>query len=172
MARPTSGTFHPIYQQRYIDAAKGENPIDLIASYSISFISFINSIPEEKADYRYADGKWTVKQVLQHMIDTERIFAYRALSFSRGESLPLPGFNENSYADYAPATHRTFSSLKEEFASVRQSTDTLIKSFTEDQLNRKGIASNYVISVNALCFIIFGHIIHHQHIFQERYMIG
>ena len=170
MARPTSGTFHPIYQQRYIDAAIGESPLDLITNHSTSFIVFINSIPEEKADYCYALGKWTVKQLLQHLIDTERIFSYRALRFSRGEPLPLPGFNENSYASNAPASHRTLSSLKEEFAFVRQSTDILIKSFTEDQLNKNGVASNYVISVNALCFIIFGHIIHHQKILQERYL--
>ncbi len=170
MARPGSGTFHPIYQQRYIDAAKGESPIEVIANHSTSFIVFVNSIPEEKADYSYADGKWTVKQLLQHIIDTERIFTYRALCISRGEPLPLPGFDENSYSDKAPATHRTLASLKEEFAFVRQSTDILIKSFTEEQLIRKGVASNYVISVNALCFIIFGHIIHHQKILRERYL--
>lgn len=170
MARPVFGTFHPIYQQRYIDAAEGESPVEVIANHSTSFIVFVNSIPEEKADYSYANGKWTVKQLLQHIIDTERIFTYRALCISRGESLPLPGFDENSYADKAPATQRTLASLKEEFAFVRQATDILIRSFTEDQLSRKGVASNYVISVNALCFIIFGHIIHHKKILLERYL--
>ena len=170
MARPVSGTFHPIYQQRYIDAAIGESPIEVIDNHSTAFIIFVNSIPEEKGDYSYAEGKWTVKQLLQHIIDTERIFTYRALCISRGEPLPLPGFDENSYALNAPASHRTLASLKEEFAFVRQATDILIKSFTNEQLNRKGVASNYVISVNALCFIIFGHIVHHQKILQERYL--
>ena len=170
MARPTAGSFGPFYQQRYIDAAIGESISDLIANHSIGLINFINSIPEEKADYSYAERKWTVKQLLQHIIDTERIFGYRALSISRKEPMPLPGFDEDSYAVNAPATHRTLASLKEEFALVRQSTDILLTSFTEEQLNRKGITSNYVITVNAICFIIFGHIIHHKTILQERYL--
>lgn len=169
MARPTPDSFQTFYQQRYIDAATGESVTDLIKNHSNSLINFINSIPEEKADSSYAAGKWTVKQMLQHIIDTERIFAYRALCFSRNEPLPLPGFDENSYAVNAPATHRTLASLKEEFVIVRQSTDLLITSFTEEQLNKKGVASNYVVSVNALCFIIFGHIIHHKKVLQERY---
>jgi len=170
MARPTKGTFHPLFQQRYIDAAKGESIAELIANHSIDLIGFINSIPEEKADYSYAEGKWTTKQLLQHLIDTERIFAYRALRISRNEPLPLLGFNEKSYAANAPATHRKLVSLKEEFAFVRQSTDILLVSFTEEQLNRKGVVSNYIISVNALCYIIFGHNVHHKKILEERYL--
>jgi len=170
MARPTAGTFDPFYQQRYIDAATGTSIAELIANHSDGLIDFINAIPEEKAEYSYADGKWTVKQLLQHIIDTERIFAYRALCISRNEPFPLPGFDEDSYAANAPATHRTLASLKEEFALVRQSTDILLTSFTEEQLNRRGVTSNYIITVNALCFIIFGHIIHHKTILQERYL--
>ena len=170
MARPSAGTFDPFYQQRYIDAATGESAVELIANHSLSLVNFINSIPEEKADYSYAEGKWTVKQLLQHIIDAERIFACRALCISRNEHMPLPGFDEDSYAAIAPATHRTLPSLKEEFALVRQSTDILLTSFIEEQLTRKGVTSNYIISVNAICFIIFGHIIHHKTILQERYL--
>ena len=170
MARPTEGTFHPLYQQRYINAATGTTIAELIENHSLSLVNFINSIPEERADYSYAEGKWTVKQLLQHIIDTERILTYRALCISRNEPLPLPGFDEDSYAANAPATHRTLASLKEEFGLVRQSTTILLTSFTEEQLNRKGVASNYVITVNALCFVIFGHIIHHKRILQERYL--
>ena len=170
MSRPTDGTFHPLYQQRYIDAAKGNTIEELIANYSKPLVDFVLSIPEEKADYSYAEGKWTVKQLLQHIIDTERILTYRALCFSRNEHLPLPGFDEDSYALNAPATHRTLKSLQEEFILVRKSTDALLSSFTEEQLSKKGVASNYVVTVNALCFIIFGHIVHHQNVLQERYL--
>lgn len=170
MSRPTEGNFHPLYQQRYIDAAKGNTIDELIANYSKPLVDFILSIPEEKADYSYVEGKWTVKQLLQHIIDTERILTYRALCFSRNEHLPLPGFDEDSYALYAPATHRTLKSLQEEFILVRKSTDALLSSFTEEQLNKKGVASNFVVTVNALCFIIFGHIVHHQNVLQERYL--
>ena len=170
MSRPIEGTFHPLYQQRYIDAAKGNTIDELIANHSNELAEFFLSIPEEKADYSYAEGKWTVKQLLQHIIDTERIFSFRALCFSRNEHLPLPGFDEDSYARNAPATHRTLTSLQDEFILVRKSTDALLSSFTEEQLSKKGVASNYVVTVNALCFIIFGHIVHHQNILQERYL--
>ncbi|MFP5041816.1 DinB family protein [Parasediminibacterium sp. JCM 36343] len=170
MARPTGGTYHPIYQQPYIDAAQGETIGELIASYSQRLIAFINAIPEAKANYSYAESKWTVKQVLQHIIDTERIFTYRALCISRGETTNLPGFDENSYAANAPAQHRTLASLKEEFALVRKSTDMLFASFTEKQLQRVGTTNNYMVSVNALCFIVFGHNLHHEKVLRERYL--
>ena len=111
-----------------------------------------------------------MRQLLQHIIDTERILSYRALCISRGEPMPLPGFDEDSYAIKAPASHRTLKDLQEEFVLVRQSTDALLHSFTEEQLERKGVASNYMITVNALCYVIFGHIVHHQKVLEERYL--
>ena len=147
MARPTEGTFHAVYQQRYIDAASGETLAELIANHSKSLIDFITSIPEDKADYRYAEGKWTVKQLLQHLIDTERIFSYRALRFSRNDQTALAGF-----------------------VAVRNATDLLLLSFTEEQLAMSGTASGNLANVNALCFIIFGHNVHHLNILKERYL--
>ena len=172
MARPTGETYHAIYQQRYIDAAIGNSIEELIRNHSSSLIDFINSIPHEKANYKYAPEKWTVKQVLQHIIDTERIFSYRALRFSRNDDTPLSGFDEDSYATNAPVEHRSLSSLKKEFIALRKANDLLLSSFTEEQLQMTGIASGYKVSVNALCFIIFGHIIHHKEILEERYLFS
>ena len=172
MARPSRETYQAIYQNRYIDAATGDSIEELIRNHSLSLNNFINSIPDEKTNYRYAPEKWTVKQLLQHMIDTERIFSYRALRFSRNDIAPLPGFDEDSYALNAPVEHRSLSSLKEEFIATRKSTDILLTSFTEEQLQMIGIASGYKVSVNALCFIIFGHNLHHQKILQERYLFS
>ena len=170
MARPTEGTFHAVYQQRYIDAASGETLAELIANHSKSLIDFITSIPEDKADYRYAEGKWTVKQLLQHLIDTERIFSYRALRFSRNDQTALAGFDEDAFAENAPVNHRSLQSLKDEFVAVRNATDLLLLSFTEEQLAMSGTASGNLANVNALCFIIFGHNVHHLNILKERYL--
>ena len=131
---------------------------------------FVTHLPEAKADYAYAENKWIVKDVIQHLIDAERVFAYRAMRFARKDQTNLSGFDENSYAVNANANARTLASLKEEFIAVRTSTDALIASFTEDQLQQKGMGNNNSITVNAVCFIIFGHIIHHQQILEERYL--
>jgi len=169
MARPTEGTFHAVYQQRYIDAASGKSVSELIDNHSRSLIDFISSIPEDKADYSYAEGKWTVKQLLQHLIDTERIFTYRALRFSRNDQTELAGFDEDAFAEHAPVNHRSLQNLKDEFVTVRKSTDLLLLSFTDEQLAMTGTVSGNFVTVNALCYIIFGHNIHHLNILKERY---
>ena len=127
-----------------------------------SLNSFLEAIPEEKADYAYADGKWTVKQLLQHVIDAERIFGYRALSLSRGEQQPLPGFDENGYGDHATARDRSLSSLASEFRNLRHSTIDLFASFNDQQLNELGVSSNHPTRANSLGFIILGHWKHHE----------
>ncbi len=170
MSRLNTGIILPSYQQNYINLTKGDSIAELISNHSQSLLAFYNSIPEEKADYGYAEGKWTVKQLLQHTIDTERILTYRALCLSRNEPMPLHGFDENSYADFAPASHRTLASLKEEFVLLRQSSNILLGSFTEEQLKRIGVVNKNVITVNAICYILFGHNIHHQNILQEKYL--
>ena len=134
------------------------------------FIKFVQNIPMDKFDYRYAEGKWTIKDIIQHLIDAERIFAYRALRVSRNDKTPLPGFEENDYVDNANANDRSIQDLLTEFSAVRQSTLLLFKSFSEEQLKRLGIASNAAVSVRAIGFIIIGHQKHHQKVFQERYL--
>lgn len=133
-------------------------------------IKFVQNIPLDKFDYRYAEGKWTIKDILQHLIDAERIFAYRALRFARNDKTALSGFEENDYVDEAYANKRSIQDLLTELAVVRQATLSLFKSFSEEALLRKGIASNNPISVRALGFVIIGHQNHHQRVFEERYL--
>lgn len=169
MSRPANGEFAP-YFGKYIDLAKGDNVAELIANHQADLLSFYNSLPEDKADYAYAADKWTVKEVLQHLIDAERIFAYRILCISRGDSTPLPGFDENAYNKNANANNRSLSSLKDEFNAVRSSTDLLLLSLSDDELNRMGTASNKPAKANSIAYIVFGHLLHHQNILRERYL--
>ena len=134
------------------------------------FIRFVQNIPMDKFDFRYAEGKWTIKEIIQHIIDTERIFAYRALRISRNDKTALAGFNEDDYVDNTNANERNLQGLLTEMAVVRQATLSLFKSFSQEQLKRIGTASNHTISVRAIGFIMIGHQKHHQKIFEERYL--
>lgn len=133
-------------------------------------IKFVQEIPMDKFDYRYEIRKWTIKDILQHLIDCERIFAYRALRFARNDKTDLPGFEENNYANEANGNARSIQSLLTELAVVRQATLSLFKTFKEEQFMATGTANNNIMSVRALGFIIIGHQNHHQRIFQERYL--
>jgi hypothetical protein len=168
MARPTPADYAPLYHN-YVQLAEGD---DVIAALNQSWdrLGFwLSQVPEEKMNYAYAPGKWTVAQMFQHIIDSERVFAYRAMSIARGEQQPLPGFDENSYAALADAEHRTFIGLKEEMLTLRKSTIQLFNSFRVHELNRAGVAFGSRITVNALGFILAGHVYHHQRVFAERY---
>ena len=165
-----SVTDYPAYFSTYINAVGN---VDLIEELEISvhrLIKFIQNIPMGKHDYSYAEGKWTIKDIIQHLIDAERIFSYRALRFARNDKTELPGFEENDYAAIANGSQRTLIDLLSELAVVRQSTLALFKSFNEEILSRKGIASNKAVTVAAIGFVIIGHQNHHQRIFQERYL--
>ncbi len=169
MARPQIGDFSN-YAQAYVNAAKGETVQELITNHSAKFIEFINEIPESKANVAYAEGKWTVKQLLQHMIDTERIFVFRATTFARKDKVALSGFDENNYANTATATHRNLADLKLEFSLLRQATDLFLLSLTKEDLLQQGLASNHLVTVNALAFILFGHNEHHKKILIDKYL--
>ncbi|WP_343694170.1 DinB family protein [Flavobacterium sp.] len=134
------------------------------------FIRFVQNIPMDKFDYRYAEGKWTIKDIIQHIMDSERIFTYRALRFSRNDQTPLPSFEENDYAINTDAGSRSIQDLLTEFSALRHSTLLFYKSLSEDQLKRIGTASGNQISVRALGFVMIGHQKHHQKVFEERYL--
>ncbi|MFE3848537.1 DinB family protein [Flavobacterium sp. LB3P45] len=158
------------FNATYIEAAGNVEMIEELEICLHDFIRFVQNIPMDKFDYRYAEGKWTIKDIIQHIIDTERIFAYRALRISRNDKTLLPGFEQNYYVDNTNANDRNIQDLLTEFSAVRQSTLLLFKSFSEKQLKRMGTASNAAISVRAIGFIIIGHQKHHQKVFQERYL--
>jgi hypothetical protein len=134
------------------------------------FIKFVQDIPMDKFDFRYEVGKWTIKDIIQHIIDAERIFSYRALRFARNDRTELPGFEEIDYVVEAHGNQRSIMELLTELSSVRHATLLLFKSFNEEQLLRIGIASNNPMSVRAIGFVIVGHQNHHQRIFTERYL--
>ncbi|MDA6068989.1 DinB family protein [Flavobacterium sp. AC] len=147
--------------------------INLIEELEISlhdFIRFVQNIPMDKFDYRYAEGKWTIKEIIQHLIDCERIFAYRALRFSRNDKTALPGFEENDYVDNTDANKRSLQDLLTEFSALRHSTLLFYKSLSQEQFRRIGTASTFHISAGALGFVIIGHQKHHQKVFEERYL--
>lgn len=133
-------------------------------------IKFFKSIPVEKLNFQYEIGKWTPKDILQHIIDTERIFAYRALRFARFDAINLPGYDENDYAEVANANNRTIEDLIEEYKIVKLASIHLFKSFSEKMLLQIGQANNAPASVRALGFIITGHEIHHISVIKERYL--
>jgi len=133
-------------------------------------LQLYQSIPEEHFDYRYADGKWSIKEVLHHVIDAERIFAYRALRVARGDKLNLLGFSQDDFVLKAGSNNRTKNALIEEFKSVRHSTISLFESFNDEMLLEIGSASDAPISTRALGYIIIGHEKHHANIVAERYI--
>ncbi len=160
----------PEFYHGYINQVKEDDLAAAFRNQSAEFDSFWKKIPAAKAGYRYAEGKWTIREVLQHIIDGERIFAYRALCIARRDATPLPGFDENSYAEYSKAENRDWNDLLGEWAAVRRSTEYLFNSFDEEQLETTGTASGKSNYVRAFGFIIIGHMNHHARIVAERYL--
>jgi hypothetical protein len=169
MARPLVTEF-PTFYATYVNKTEGNSVADLIHHHSAFVLDFVQQLPKEKADFAYAEGKWTIKEVLQHLIDSERVFIYRALRFARKDTTSLAGFDENEYAANANVGNRTWSSLQEEFILLRKSSDLFLSTLTNEQLSFIGNANNNTISLNALCYIVFGHLLHHVQILQERYL--
>ena len=162
--------YAPFYANYLNQVSKDTTIIEELELSLEQLIQFVPSIPLDKIEYRYAEGKWTIKDILQHLIDTERIFAYRALRITRKDQTPLPGFEENDYADNAFANQRELNDLIDEFKVVRQSTIHLFRTFTDEQLAFLGTASDKLISVRAIGYIISGHQKHHINVFKERYL--
>jgi hypothetical protein len=170
MPTPVQGTF-PAYFQKYIDYVSETDVVIAIHNQQNLVDTFFYNISEEKSTYAYAPGKWTLKEMLQHIIDAERIFNFRALAFARKETQSLPGFDENTYADKSNANARTWKSLCEEFKAVRKTTDILFESFTNEMLGFSGTANGNPTSANTMGFIVVGHVYHHIKIIEERYLL-
>lgn len=158
------------YAETYVSKVpQSADVMELLEQLQTSTYNLFSNLTEEKAAYTYAEGKWTIKQVLGHMIDTERVFAFRALCFSR-ENANLPGFDQDVYVDNADFNARSIQSLAAEFRTVRESTLYLFGSFSPQQLDRLGTANNHPVSVKALVYICAGHELHHLQILKERYL--
>jgi uncharacterized damage-inducible protein DinB len=160
----------PSYFHNYINQVEEKSLDDAFRKQGSSMIRFFEGIPETKVDHRYAEGKWTIKEMLQHIVDAERIFCYRALCFARKDATPLPAFDENLYADNSKAEKRDWNELVDELRVVRHGTELLFDSFDEEQLEAEGNASEKTNYVRGIGFIIVGHVTHHIKIIKERYL--
>ncbi|MBP9794276.1 MAG: DinB family protein [Flavobacterium sp.] len=163
-------TEYPVHYTSYVNEVKSLDVVEVLEENLHDFVNFITTIPSDKHEYRYLPGKWTIKEIILHIVDAERIFAYRALRFARFDTTPLAGFEENDYVPISNANNRDIKSLLVEFVVVRKATIALFENFTDEMLLHKGIASNGEISVRALGFIISGHCMHHQNVIRERYL--
>ena len=169
MLRPDLSTI-PTFYHTYVKLVQEDDVNEALSSNTEKTVSFLQSIPEEKWSYRYTEGKWSIKELVQHVIDAERIFSYRALCFARKEKNSLPAFDENSYAAASKAGNRSSKDLIDEFTAVRKATEMLFRSFDEEQLQSTGVANNNRVPVIGIGFIIAGHVQHHLNFLQDRYL--
>jgi uncharacterized damage-inducible protein DinB len=160
----------PPFYKNYVKLIEEADLLQALRISSHRCLELVHSIPPEKVDFSYADGKWTIREVLCHMIDAERIFGYRALRFARNDKTPLAGFEEKDYAPQANASGRSIQKIAAEMAHLRSSTIDLFEGFTPEMLLRKGTANNNELSVMALGFIVAGHETHHCQVLKERYL--
>ncbi|MFT5257118.1 MAG: putative damage-inducible protein DinB [Arenicella sp.] len=144
--------------------------IENLESSQVAFEKVLRDIPEEKQAFSYAPGKWTIKELIQHIIDTERIFSFRALSFARNDKTAMPGYDHDAFVVNDNANERDYYDLLDEMKVLRTSSIQLFKSFSEEALLRMGVASNNKMSVRALGYLFSGHQIHHLNIVKERYL--
>lgn len=168
--RPASDEYAPYYKT-YVDAAPTDDIVTFLEQQKMAELDFLRSIKWEKWETAYAPDKWTLAEVVIHMIDAERIFAYRALRIARGDKTPIPGFEQDDYVPNSGAATRTPASIVDEWLAVREASLHLFKNFTGDMWERRGTASEKEVSVLACAFIIAGHTAHHMRVIRERYLI-
>jgi len=161
--------YNPYYKQ-YIDKAGDVTITAGLKDNGDATIAFLESISEEKLEYRYAEDKWTIKEIIQHIIDTERIFTYRALCIARNDKTLFPGYDQDYYGASSEANNRSMYSLMNEYKAVRLASIILFESFSEEMLKRIGVASNSNLSPRAVAFITIGHENHHCEVIKERYI--
>lgn len=161
---------HIEYYSTYIDKVPDGDIVDTLTRQTDEVVSFLRSIPETKHDHAYAPGKWTIKQIVGHLSDGERVFQYRAFRFSRADSTPVPGFDENLYVDNAPFPKVSMSDLIAEFEDLRRASIHLLSNMSEEAMSRRGTANGHEISVRAIAFILAGHVTHHVGVIRSRYL--
>lgn len=167
----TSGEYGEFYG-RYISKSRGENLFTRLKDGYKDVTELLQSLDDEQALFRYSEGKWTIKETIGHIIDTERIMNFRALTFARGDTHPLPGFDQDDYVTGANFNNMPLDDLMQQYRGVRSSTLQLFSSFTDEMLMAAGTASGSDFTVRALGFIIAGHELHHLEILRENYVAG
>ena len=169
MNRPNKDEYNPYYET-YVSKIGDGDILDILEENKKDWEQTLMGIPDDKWDYRYAEGKWSIREAAMHVIDSERIFAMRALCFSRGEKQELFGFDQDAYMENTDYSHRTKEDIISEFIVVRNGSFHLFKNLREAQTTMRGIASNSPVSVRALAYMIAGHAEHHLQILKERYL--
>ena len=169
-SKPGAGEYAP-YASMYIDLLPDDGQVLRHLRDNFDQVRrLVSSLPEETLTYRYASGKWSIKEILVHIVDDERIYAYRALRFARGDREELPGFEQDDYARTSGADERSLTSIFAEYEAVRQATIALFDGLPDEALERSGVADGKVMSVRAAAYHIAGHELHHLNVIRERYM--
>ena len=169
MNRPETDEFDPYYNT-YISLIEGDNVRPVLDAQAHELRSMFSDVPEQTGTYAYADGKWTIKELLSHLIDAERMFAYRILRISRGDKTPIEGFEQDGYIENSNANNRSFADLLDEFDLQRRSNMLFVNNLSDEASRRIGTANERSISVRALVFIMAGHVRHHFNILKDRYL--
>jgi uncharacterized damage-inducible protein DinB len=167
ITRPDASEFASFYAG-YIGKVPDSGTVGLLSD-QINQLETLRSLPEDQGQHRYADGKWTVKEVIGHIADAERVFTYRLTRIARGDKTPLAGFDENAWAETAPHRRRPMAAVVDELLAIRRSTLALIDSLDETTVGNVGVANNNAVSARAICWILAGHTRHHLDILAERY---
>jgi uncharacterized damage-inducible protein DinB len=169
MQRPDASEYHPDYQ-KYFDLIPDGDYMELLDRNTIGAVEFFETIPPEKHAWRYAEGKWTIKEVLMHVIDTERVFAYRALAAARGDTTPVYRMDEELYVGNVDVSNRAIGDLISEFKTVRNATESLFKNMTDEQSKRLCNVVTHPMSARAIGYFIIGHVQHHIGVLRARYL--
>lgn len=169
--RPGADEFNPFYAG-YVGSVPDGDVVARLESELETGLAFYDALPADRRDHRYAEGKWTVREVLGHVVDTERIFSYRLMCMARGDETPLPGMDQDDYMDGADFAGRSWGSLRAEYEHLRRANVALVSSLGADEFDRRGTASGFPVSVRALVWILAGHEIHHREVIAARYLDG
>ena len=167
--RPESSEYAPYYGKYVALVPDGDIAVTLSRQIDAT-AAFLSPLSEQQAAYAYAPGKWSIKEVLGHLMDTERIFTYRALRIGRNDKTPLPGYEQDDYVASANFNGRSLSGLLEEFAAVRNSTVQLFKHFTDKEWERRGTANQVEMTALSLGYVVAGHELHHMDVVRKRYL--
>jgi uncharacterized damage-inducible protein DinB len=167
--RPKPGEYNPYYD-KYISLIPGNDVVATLSNQLPKTLALLSSLSDQDGELRYAPGKWSLKEALGHVIDTERVMTYRALRIARGDRTPMEGFEQDDYARNGPHSTIRLSDLVEEFQNVRAATLAFFRNLRDDDWKRLGVANKNDITVRALAYIIAGHELHHRNIFEERYL--
>jgi uncharacterized damage-inducible protein DinB len=171
VARPQAGEYAPYYD-RYISLVQGEDILSTLDQQRRQTMLLLSCRDDKDGDFRYAPGKWSAKEVLGHVCDTERVFAYRALRIARADATPMEAFEQDDYVRNGPFALRPLADLVEDFIAVRRATVSLLRNLDEASWTRRGIANKNEVSVRALAYMIAGHELHHRRILEEKYFSG